>query len=475
MPGASPARTAALACVSERRRRDARMRELLRSSRALGELSSEDKALASRLALGTTSAESVLDEAIDRFARKPSRLEPRVRDALRVSAFEILYLGTPGAVAVSQGVELVRSVAPRAAGMANAVLRRLADEMAPEVARARAACAECASRKASPSARDLSLAGGFPEKLAELLLSSCGEGPAAELALAQLDPGPVWVATLPFACDALDVPKALEEQGLMPRPERLEGSYGIGAPSALSSSSLVGEAKLAIADLAAQLVALVAAPRPGERLLEIGQGRATKTLLMEAASWRMGGLCEVVAIDNVASKAKLARARLAEAGLSDWTSSHVWDAAALDAPESPLGPTDAFDVVFVDAPCSGTGTMRRHPEIPARLGDDPSAQVAELAALQLRMLAQASAHVGEGEALVYSTCSVLREECEEIVERFLASETGSSFEVEPVDVAPAASLASSLISESMTGEGFLRTWPSSASWDGHFCARLRKR
>ena len=167
------------------------MRDILRHDDALAALSAQDRALASRLALGATSAEALLDEVIDERASRPSSMEPRVRDALRLAAFEICYLSTPEAVAVSQGVELVREVAPRAAGMANAILRRIAREVAPEVERSRSA--------AAPDARQLSLMGGLPEPLARLLLDACGADHARELALAQLDPAPIWVAENPFA------------------------------------------------------------------------------------------------------------------------------------------------------------------------------------------------------------------------------------------------------------------------------------
>ena len=72
--------------------------------------------------MGVTAAEGTLDAMIDAHLRRGTKLEPRVRDALRIAVFELVYLGTRSDVAVSQGVELVRSVAPRAAGLANAVL-----------------------------------------------------------------------------------------------------------------------------------------------------------------------------------------------------------------------------------------------------------------------------------------------------------------------------------------------------------------
>ena len=87
--------------------------------------------------MGVTAAKGALDAMVDAHLRRGAHLEPRVRDALRIAAFELVYLGTRPDVAVSQGVELVRSVAPRATGLANAVLRRVAEEDVAAVAAAR--------------------------------------------------------------------------------------------------------------------------------------------------------------------------------------------------------------------------------------------------------------------------------------------------------------------------------------------------
>ena len=134
MAVASPARTTALHLLGAQRRRGARARDLMRKGRAL----------ATRLVLGVNVASGELDRRIDSFVSRPGSLEPRVRDALRLASFELLYLDTPRQVAVSQGVELVRGVQPRAARMANAVLRRVA-ECRPEVDEAREAVGAAAA------------------------------------------------------------------------------------------------------------------------------------------------------------------------------------------------------------------------------------------------------------------------------------------------------------------------------------------
>ena len=126
MSKATPARRAALSVLERAEKRGAYVRELLDASDAVRALDARDASFAVRLALGTTAAAGALDELLDRFVAKPRSVAPSVRLALRMAAFEIIYLNTPSAAAVSQGVELVRSRARSAAGLANAVLRKVA-------------------------------------------------------------------------------------------------------------------------------------------------------------------------------------------------------------------------------------------------------------------------------------------------------------------------------------------------------------
>ena len=418
----SAARRAALALAGERRRRDARVRDFLRGADALSELDERDRGLAVRLVMGVTAAEGALDALIDSHVQKggtskKARLEPRVRDALRIAAFELVYLGTRPDVAVSQGVELVRSVAPRAAGLANAVLRRVAEKDAALVADARARVESGAF-----DARDLALVGALPEWLAECALLSLDADRAAAWALAALAPAAPWVATVfkrghtPFESFV-----ALEEAGCEPEEGPLPGSCRLGAPSRLAPSGLVERVEVIPCDLAAQEVALACAPAPGERVLEVGQGRGTKTLLLQNAALAAGGPCEVTAVEVSPRKSRLAARRMEVAGVAGHVRCVCADGRAL--PDD-LG---TFDLVFLDAPCTGTGTLSRHPEIAWSL--EPSAP-AELSALQAELLASAAAHVAPGGRLVYATCSILAEENDAVITAFRASPAGSGFTLE---------------------------------------------
>lgn len=391
------------------------MRDLLRTSDALSGLDVRDRALATRLALGATAAAGALDRVIDSHLRRGARLEPRVRDALRLSAFELLYLGTRADACVSQGVELVRGVAPRAAGLANAVLRRVAAEDVPALSAAR-------SRVATGDfdASDLACVGALPEWLCERALASLGPADAAAWAARALEPAGAWVAAnrARHTCEAAE--RLLEEAGCSPAPGPVPGSFSLGDPARLAGSGLVERVDVLPCDVSAQEVALACAPAPGERVLEVGQGRGTKTVLLEGAACAAGGPCEVTAVELSGRKSTLAARRMEAAGLAGHVRCVAADARGLDEAYG------TFDLVFVDAPCTGTGTLARHPEIAWSL--EPEAP-GELAALQLDILAAAAACVRPGGRLVYATCSVLAEENEHVVDGFLASPAGSAFEL----------------------------------------------
>ena len=389
-------------------------------------LDERDRALATRLVMGSVAAQGELDRVIDAHLRRASHLKPRVRDGLRIAAFEVLYLATPTSVSVSQGVELVRSVSSHAAGLANAVLRRIADEDLPAVLEARARVEAGTGGEA-----DLARVGALPEWIVRDAVASCGSDMMTQVALSALDAPPLYVATNRAKHGQDEARALLEAVGCEPVACGVDGAFALGRPSALAASGLVEAVDVLPADLAAQRVAAIVAPRPGQTMLEVGQGRGTKTVLMESAALAAGGPAKIVAVDVDEAKACVSRHRMKDAGIAAHTLTVVLDATLLGGPDLPSALDRDFDVVFVDAPCSGTGTMRRHPEIAWSLTPevvDP-AREDSLPSLQLRILRAAASRVRVGGTLAYATCSLLAEEDERVVEGFLESAEGAGFEL----------------------------------------------
>ncbi len=456
MAGVSAARMAAYRTLSIARERDAYVRELVNSASAqevLGHLKAEDRAFARVLALGVCATSGTLDEALDRFIAKPSKVAPGVRDALRISAYELLFLGKPAHVVVSQGVELVRSRAKSAAGLANAVLRRVAEN-------AQAFMAESQAHRC-----------GIPAWLYERLVAELGQERADEFALACLEPAPVFVANVPMWVSDRKAADAFAAAGLLVEPcEGVPGAWRALEPAKVPACGLVEQSQAVVADFAAQAVAFLAAPEPGDRVLEVGSGRGTKTILMAGHAHRAQGAARIWALDTHAFKGQLAAKRL-EAARVVGVQQVTGDACKLD---EAAGLPAQFDHVLVDAPCSGTGTLRRHPEITWSVSPE---SVTSCAALQLAMLRSVGPRVAAGGQLTYATCSVLREEDEAVVEAFLASPEGADFEAVPVADVPDArnQEAVDLMAGLSTSQGFLRTYPKQGCCDGHFCAVLRRR
>lgn len=445
MGKAAPARRAAARILGEVRRKEAHARDVLRTSKDMARLDERDRALASRLVLGTIGASGLCDQVIDSHVSARARVEPQVRDVLCMAAYELLFCTTPSSVVVSQGVELVRSSRPRAAGLANAVLRRVAAEDVPTRGQALDRV-----RSGGTDTTDLASASGYPAWLLERVARERGTDVARAMALSALEAAPVYVATNEARHTARQTQALLQAAGLRPRASEVTGSFVLDAPTGLATSGLVQAADVVVADLSAQRIATLAAPQPGSHVLEIGQGRGTKTILLQSIARRAGGPAHVVGLDNQAFKVEVARKRMGSAGLSRWVDCVAFDACALAGDNLPDTLDRAFDLVFVDAPCSGVGTLRRHPEIAWRLGP---ADVNELADLQLRMLNAASTRVAPGGMLCYATCSVLRAEDEDVVQAFLSSAEGRGFELE----------AQPFLSHLVTGGP-----------DGHFCATLSR-
>jgi len=202
-----------------------------------------------------------------------------------------------------------------------------------------------------------------------------------------------------------------------------------------------------VQDLAASLPARLLGKGEGRRALDLCSAPGGKTLQLASAGW------QVTAIDLSDKRLDRLRQNLARTGLA----AKIWIADALE-----WQPAEPFDAILLDAPCTATGTCRRHPDVIHRIGPR---QVAEMAELQARLLARASGWLGPGGRLVYAVCSLEREEGEDQAARV-------PLEADPIgqDELPAGL--------SPTPEGWLRTDPGmlaeQGGLDGFFIARWRK-
>jgi len=402
----SPARRAALRVLGRVRRDEAFSGAVLAGSLGRGSLGEEDTALATRLVYGVLSAEGTLDEAIDRHVTRA--VEPRVRDVLRIASFELLFSRAPAYAVVDQAVELTRGIRPQAAGLVNAVLRRIAED---------AATFPWGDPQTDRDA--LARVSAHPRWIVDVAVASLGETAAREMLACGLEPAPSYVRVNPFERDRTSTLDGLAEAHPSPSPPDAD-CFVLGRPARAFSAQSEASGWFPM-DAAAQIAPAAVAPRPGAEVLDVGSGRGNKTICLQALAVRSGGAAAITALEVHEGKAKalreqLDRSRVPAVGV------RVADAREL---EHEFGP-DAFDAVLLDAPCSGLGTLRRYPEKRWRLD---SAAPARLSALQSEMLESAARVVRPGGALVYSTCSIAAVENSEVVTGFLATAAGREYRV----------------------------------------------
>jgi 16S rRNA (cytosine967-C5)-methyltransferase len=421
---ATASRQAALRLLEDVERGGTTLADLLAAE---DDLSTRDHAFLQELVLGTLRRRGFLDHALSRLLDRPlESLDPSVLNVLRLGAYQMLHLNVPDRAAVSESVELVRVSSPRAAGFVNAVLRRLAREGPPAV----------------PDPEEdplgwLTTAGSLPPWLAKRWLSRLGPSVALRRARILLEPPPKVFRLNPRIGDARDLTEACEAL-----PLQVPGAFRArsGRPADLAAKGI-----LHLQDEGSQLVAHLVPPRG--RILDACAAPGGKSTLI-GDRLESGSL-----IAGESSLPRLARmARL----LERWGSTNVRLVGA-DASRPPF--RSGFTSILLDAPCSGLGTLGRHPDIKWRVKPSELARQAER---QRGFLEHLAPLVLPGGTLVYATCSSEPEENEDVVSGFLLAHP---------EFAPAALPA---WAEPFKEGPFARTRPELHGGDAFFAARLRR-
>ncbi|MDQ2925434.1 MAG: methyltransferase domain-containing protein [Acidobacteriota bacterium] len=357
----SPARAAAFEILGLVGQGRGHSDELLHG-RHLKTLSSADRNLATALVLGVLRWQIALDARVRPFFQRPDvKLTAPVQIALRLGAFQLLHLDRiPAHAALSESVELVRADAPFAVGMVNAVLRKLSTAQKP---------GERLHESAAAFAERL----GHPLWLVERWVAAYGRDSAMAICESdQREPG----------CSGLFAPEV----------------DGVEMPVMDDGSRLVAELAAACAPEAKRVWDCCAAPG-GKTLVMARRFADAELLATDASPRRLRGLVE----------------RLEAAGVGERVRAVAADAAAL--PEE-LG---EFDLILCDVPCSGTGTLGRNPEIRHRVSVE---EIKRQVTRQGEILAAAFKRLAPGGRLVYSTCSLEREENEQVVAGVVAGLAG---------------------------------------------------
>ena len=363
-----------------------------------------DRALTGEIVTGTLRWRAALDHVIAHISGRPlSDINPEIVDILRLSLYQILYLTrVPASAVVDDAVNLAREVErPSATGFVNAVLRstlrqrnRLPLPTPPTTPTDHAAALAY-----------LSITLSHPAWLVERWLARVGfDATERWLRFNNSTPSPTLRANR-LRGNRDELAAALDRDDVETRPcHWAPDGLVVTAGHAFESDA---RTRFIVQDEASQLVPLVVAPQPHERVLDLCAAPGGKTTALAAA---MGDTGQLIACDVRPRRMRLLRETVAGSGATHVSLVQIARDGAL-----PFTPT--FDRVLVDAPCSGLGTIRRDPDIKWRR---TATDLQEFAVTQHDLLSRAARVVRPGGRLVYATCSSEPEENEHVVARFLA-------------------------------------------------------
>ena len=423
-------------------------------------LSARDRGFVTELVYGTLRHICRIDGVLGQLATQPlNKLPIEIRVALRLGVYQISYLGTPPYSAVTESVALVPRRFGRLRGVVNGVLRNLA----------RGQQTLHAASLPSPvetCAQVLATAASVPLHLVEELLAQRGRQGTEDWlrATGQRPPLALRVNTRRTTVAALVA--ALAAHGDYP-VEEVPGLpcillRGAGRVDALPGFSA---GHFAVQDPAAVLVSILAGVRPGQTVLDA----------CAAPGGKATHLGELMDNDGVVFATELhgARTRLITQAAQRLGTTSVRP-MCLDArdPEALARAVGVVDVALLDAPCSGLGTLRRHPELRRQRGVQCRSQLV----VQRALLASVARVVKPGGRLVYAVCTPTRAEGPEQVAAFLAEHPHYALE-DPRGVASisAAPIGVEICEEPLlAGQSVIRTWTDKSGWDSFFVALLRR-
>ena len=401
-------------------------------------LDGREAALTARLCLGVLQNSSLCDHYIGCYCR--SKLEPKVRDILRLGVYQLLFMDKiPARAAVSESVALCKGCGyGRAAGLVNAVLRRVAEnaDALPEI-------------PGQGTAKYLSVKYSHPEWLAQYVMDKKGYPFAEAFLAANNRPAGLTIQVNRLHVSPADYTRALARAEIpfrevpdLPGCVELEGGSAVALPG-------FDQGLFYVQDRAARTAVEIAAPRPGMQVLDACSCPGGKSF---AAAIAMENRGSILACDIHEKKLRLVRSGAERMGID------IIDTCARDAREPDEALRQRFDLVIADVPCSGLGVIGKKPEI--RNKSRHSLQV--LPTIQRAILLNLADFVRPGGSLLYSTCTILEEENEQVVRTFLSER--DDYMLEGFHAAGIE-----------CPDGMYTFWPNIDGTDGFFAARLKRK
>lgn len=380
---------------------------------AYPDLDRRDKGLITEIVYGSVKYRSRLDYILNQYAQtKVQKMNIWVRNILRTSLYQMLFLDKiPVSAAVDEAVSLAKEKAPKGSDkFVNAVLRN--------VERNRENLAY--PHKGKQPVQYLSVWYSFPQWIIERMVKQYGVKQAEQLCQYFNEPAPLWIRTNTLKINRAELQEKLHDLGLSTQisennQEGLKFTQGVN----LHQLELFQKGYFTVQDESSMLVAGTAAPQPQQRVLDVCSAPGGKTTHMAQLMHNTG---EIIACDIHEHRLSLIEENCQRLGITN-VKTVLQDGLLLHERFEP----ETFDVVLVDAPCSGLGVLGRRPDSrwTKRAGD-----IQELAVIQKGILAEAAVLVKKGGTLVYSTCTITPEENGQQVAAFLSEHPEYSLESE---------------------------------------------
>lgn len=400
-----------------------------------------DAALCSRIVYGVLQNQLLLDFYLAAYcSQKPDHLQPPLTDILRMGAYQILFLDkVPDSAAVNESVKLAKLFKRgQASGLVNAVLRKVSQ-----------------NKNALPPIPDrdkiqqLSIRYSHPKWLVKRLMPLLGAEETEAFLRADNNAVPLTVQVNPLKTSEEALTAELEAMGASVTPHPwVCGCLEVDRVGDLTVLPAFQEGKFLVQDGAAALVARIAGVVPGGRLLDVCAAPGGKSF---SAAFSMKDRGEIIACDLHENKLKRIREGAMRLGIT------CVETTAADGQSFRENWEAGFDTVLVDAPCSGLGIIRKKPDTRYKRPDD----LMTLPVVQRAILDNASRYVKPGGVLVYSTCTILPEENEQVTESFLAEHAAFSRE----------SFSLPVIGEM---DGQITLWPHRHGTDGFYICRMKR-
>ncbi len=430
MSARTTALRALIACRTAGAWSDAILRDYMK------DLDAREAALCTTLCCGVLQNRMLLDYYIDSFLQGRKRLPPALRDIMRLAVYQMLFLDRiPDSAAVNEAVKQTGEMfGKRERGLCNAVLRSISR-----------------NRSSLTPPKDYSIRYSHPAELVDLMKASVGKKlqPILE---ANNTPAETVVHWNPLRCSETELLTAWESEGITYEQHPwLSGCWLLTGTGNVEKLTTFQNGWFQIQDAAARLSVQVLDLQPGMRILDLCAAPGGKTV---AAGMFMRNQGSIYACDIHAGKLPQITALATRLGIS------IIEAVAQDSRIYRPEWDGLFDAVIADVPCSGLGVIRKKPEI--RYRDIQTME--QLPVLQQEILETAGSYVRPGGQLLYSTCTILRRENEDVVEAFLSLHP--EFSVEPV-----------LLPEGLETQrpGMLTLYQGIDHCDGFFLCSMRKR